>query len=298
MANTVKLRINGTLIEIETPGPPASPYLSESGVHTPMLVPKVLPKNEDIKIEKHEIFDICSSSDENSPDPEPAPADDHEPSGQAKPVLQRALDGTLVKRWPSMMAAAVGNDGALRQHISSCCHGNLNEHKGYLWEFENPEHRKKKQRVPKKPKRSLQQQMFESSDESDKEFDGGLFAQPLELRTPPRAPGSFLASMDHPVRPRAPPERFQQTIHYQGNVEKVKRVKKDTDVYTPGVEDNLCVGHKFPSIRFWPGKGCVCLEKSKKAHCLACFTKNVDEYKCRKCYFCRGNIEELRLDPL
>ena len=53
---------------------------------------------------------------------------------KSKPVLQLALDGELIREWPSTMEAQRQggyNNGA----ISSCCSGRLKKHGGYRWAY-------------------------------------------------------------------------------------------------------------------------------------------------------------------
>lgn len=51
-----------------------------------------------------------------------------------KPVIQKTLDGSLVKRWDSGMDA-VRRGGFCSSSISRVCKGVSKHHKGYVWEF-------------------------------------------------------------------------------------------------------------------------------------------------------------------
>ena len=50
-----------------------------------------------------------------------------------KKVIQKTLDGVIVKEWES--AISCEEYGFSRRAISSCCHGRIRTHKGYIWSF-------------------------------------------------------------------------------------------------------------------------------------------------------------------
>jgi len=91
-------------------------------------------------------------------------------------------------------------------------------------------------------------------------------------------------------RAPAPPRNaainlFIDSEHCQRNVPPgPKRVKRSTDVYTSGVEEDLlCFGHKVTSTVVFP-VGCSCT--IKQPHCLQCVTTNIDSHKNGKCFLC------------
>lgn len=51
----------------------------------------------------------------------------------SKPVLQLTLDGSLIKRWPSIMEC--DRCGFYQQCITDCCNGKRYTHKGYRWQY-------------------------------------------------------------------------------------------------------------------------------------------------------------------
>ena len=53
----------------------------------------------------------------------------------SKPILQKTLNGKLVKRWGCGLDA-VRKEGFESSCISRCCYGKYKKHKGYVWEFE------------------------------------------------------------------------------------------------------------------------------------------------------------------
>ncbi len=54
-----------------------------------------------------------------------------------KPILQYTLEHVFVKRWAGGSTEAADTLGYSQAHISDCCRGKRNQHKGYLWMFEN-----------------------------------------------------------------------------------------------------------------------------------------------------------------
>lgn len=48
-------------------------------------------------------------------------------------IGQYTLDGELVKIWNS--ATEAGKNGFLQPHVSACCRGVANKHKGYKWKY-------------------------------------------------------------------------------------------------------------------------------------------------------------------
>lgn len=51
----------------------------------------------------------------------------------SKPVKQKALDGQLIKLWPS--TKEIGRNGFNQGHVSDVCNGNRKTHKGFIWEW-------------------------------------------------------------------------------------------------------------------------------------------------------------------
>ena len=62
-----------------------------------------------------------------------------------KPVYQRELDGTFIKKWGSIREAE-RETGIKRQNITACCHKKVSTANGYLWSFDKDYIGKKKQR--------------------------------------------------------------------------------------------------------------------------------------------------------
>lgn len=56
---------------------------------------------------------------------------------RAKPVDQYTLDGTFVKRWPSV-ADAARELGLSKGNISKCCKGKYKSTGGFIWKFAEP----------------------------------------------------------------------------------------------------------------------------------------------------------------
>lgn len=53
----------------------------------------------------------------------------------SKPVVQKTLEGKIVKKWDSGMDAV--RAGFKSDQISRCCSGEYKTHKGYKWEYAN-----------------------------------------------------------------------------------------------------------------------------------------------------------------
>lgn len=52
---------------------------------------------------------------------------------KSKPVLQYTLDGQFVKEWTSTMEC--GRNGFQQSSVASCCRGERNKHKNYIWKY-------------------------------------------------------------------------------------------------------------------------------------------------------------------
>jgi len=249
-----------------------SPALSNSGFVTPMREPKLEPK---LKLDDNidDIIELLSSSDGSSPEVKKEP----KTPGRARPVNQLTRrEGIFVKRWPSLKAAAEGVGGH-RSHISQCCHGNLNYHHGFRWEFA---------RTP------IQKSSSETSWEDN--FDYGDFAQPLQ-QSSDFLNSSFLEMMNDtfttPIRPRQVPDRFLDSEHCEQNILPRKRPHVDRLTYTDGVSQVFCTGHLQQSTRVFP-VGCKC--QPPPPHCLQCLTTRCDSHGTKKCYQCNQEFQGVR----
>lgn len=52
---------------------------------------------------------------------------------KSKPVLQYTLDGEFVREWVSTMEC--GRNGFQQSSVASCCRGERNKHKDYIWKY-------------------------------------------------------------------------------------------------------------------------------------------------------------------
>lgn len=52
---------------------------------------------------------------------------------KSKPVVQKNIDGKIIKIWPSIMEAE--KNGYFSAGIIGCCKGKYKQHKGYIWVY-------------------------------------------------------------------------------------------------------------------------------------------------------------------
>lgn len=52
-----------------------------------------------------------------------------------KPICQYTLDGVFVKRWDGGATEAGRELGFNQSHITECCMGKRNKHKGFVWKY-------------------------------------------------------------------------------------------------------------------------------------------------------------------